>query len=104
MTILETRLNARSAEFRGNAEAMRALVADLKEKVNAVAVGGGPEARAKHTARGKLLPRDRVQMLLDPGTPFLELSQLAAYEHVRQRGAVAPGSSPASAASPGASA
>src|SRR5512147_1842821 len=80
MTTLETRLNARSPEFRGNAEAMRALVADLKEKVNAVAVGGGPEARAKHTARGKLLPRDRVQMLLDPGTPFLELSQLAAYE------------------------
>jgi 3-methylcrotonyl-CoA carboxylase beta subunit len=58
---------------------MRALVADLKEKVNAVGGGGGAEARAKHTARGKLLPRDRVQMLLDPGTPFLELSQLAAY-------------------------
>ena len=80
MTILETRLNVRSPEFRSNAEAMRALVADLKEKVNAVGVGGGPEARAKHTARGKLLPRDRVQMLLDPGTPFLELSQLAAYD------------------------
>ena len=80
MTILETRLNARSPDFRSNAEAMRALVADLKEKVNAVGVGGGPEARAKHTARGKLLPRDRVQMLLDPGTPFLELSQLAAFD------------------------
>jgi 3-methylcrotonyl-CoA carboxylase beta subunit len=79
MTILETRLNSRGAEVRTNVEAMRTLVADLKGKVAAVASGGGPEARAKHTARGKLLPRDRVQMLLDPGTPFLELSQLAAY-------------------------
>jgi 3-methylcrotonyl-CoA carboxylase beta subunit len=80
MTILQTRLNARSAEFRGNADSMRALVADLKQKLSNVAVGGGAEARAKHTARGKLLPRDRVQMLLDPGTPFLELSQLAGFD------------------------
>ena len=79
MTVLETRLNPRSAEFLRNGDAMRAQVADLKDKVTIVAAGGGPEARNKHTARGKLLPRDRVQMLLDPGTPFLELSQLAAY-------------------------
>ncbi len=58
---------------------MRALVDDLNAKVNLAALGGGAVARAKHTARGKLLPRDRVQMLLDPGTPFLELSPLAAY-------------------------
>lgn len=58
---------------------MRALVADLRDKVARIAQGGGEEARAKHLARGKLLPRDRVQQLLDPGTPFLELSQLAAY-------------------------
>jgi 3-methylcrotonyl-CoA carboxylase beta subunit len=79
MPVLETKLNARSADFVANAAAMQALVDDLNAKVNKAALGGGDVARAKHTARGKLLPRDRVQMLLDPGTPFLELSPLAAY-------------------------
>ncbi|MEY3783633.1 MAG: hypothetical protein RIS97_1812 [Pseudomonadota bacterium] len=79
MPVLETKLNARSADFVANATAMRALVDDLNIKVNKAALGGGDVARARHTARGKLLPRDRVQMLLDPGTPFLELSPLAAY-------------------------
>ncbi|MGZ9059405.1 MAG: methylcrotonoyl-CoA carboxylase, partial [Burkholderiaceae bacterium] len=79
MTVLETRFASRSAEVQANAQAMRAQVADLKDKVAAIAAGGGDQARSKHIARGKLLPRDRVQMLLDPGTPFLELSQLAAY-------------------------
>jgi 3-methylcrotonyl-CoA carboxylase beta subunit len=78
MPVLETQLNARSAEFGHNAAAMRALVADLNAKLAQVALGGGEAARAKHTGRGKLLPRDRVQMLLDPGTPFLELAPLAA--------------------------
>ncbi len=78
MPVLETQLNARSAEFGHNAAAMRALVADLNDKLAQVALGGGIVARAKHAARGKLLPRDRVQMLLDPGTPFLELAPLAA--------------------------
>ena len=79
MTTLDTRLNTRSDDFRAAAEYMRGLVADLKAKITKIAEGGGAEARAKHAARGKLLPRDRVQMLLDPGTPFLELSQLAGY-------------------------
>ncbi|HXF46823.1 MAG TPA: carboxyl transferase domain-containing protein [Burkholderiaceae bacterium] len=79
MPILETRLNPRADDFRAAAEHMRALVADLKSKVAKIAEGGGEEARKKHVARGKLLPRDRVTLLLDPGTPFLELSQLAAY-------------------------
>jgi len=79
MSVLETQLNARSADFMANAAAMRGLVADLNAKVTQVEMGGGDAARAKHTARGKLLPRDRVQMLLDPGTPFLELSPLAAW-------------------------
>ncbi len=79
MPILESKLNARSADFQGNAAAMRAVVDDLKAKLAQTAMGGGTAARAKHTARGKLLPRDRVAMLLDPGTPFLELSPLAAY-------------------------
>ena len=79
MPVLETKLNARSADFVANAAAMRSLVDDLNAKVNKAALGGGDTARAKHTARGKLLPRDRVQMLLDPGSPFLELSPMAAY-------------------------
>ena len=78
MPILETKLNARSAEFQANAVVLRAAVADLNAKLDVSALGGGDAARAKHTARGKLLPRERVQMLLDPGTPFLELSPLAA--------------------------
>jgi 3-methylcrotonyl-CoA carboxylase beta subunit len=78
MTILDTKLNARSADFQANAAAMRAVVDDLKTQIDKATFGGGEAARAKHTARGKLLPRDRVQMLLDPGTPFLELSPLAA--------------------------
>jgi 3-methylcrotonyl-CoA carboxylase beta subunit len=78
MSILETQLNARSADFQANAAAMRAVVDDLKAQIEKASLGGGEAARAKHTGRGKLLPRDRVQMLLDPGTPFLELSPLAA--------------------------
>src|SRR5450830_1438864 len=77
--ILESKLNPRSAEFQANASAMRAVVDDLAVQVAKAAAGGGEAARAKHTARGKLLPRERVQMLLDPGTPFLELSPLAAH-------------------------
>ena len=78
MPVLQTQLNARSADFQANAAAMRTLVDDLNAKFARVEQGGGEAARAKHTARGKLLPRDRVNMLLDPGTPFLELSPLAA--------------------------
>jgi 3-methylcrotonyl-CoA carboxylase beta subunit len=78
MTTLETKLNTRSAEFQANVVAMRAAVDDLRAKLVQTALGGGEAARAKHTARGKLLPRERVQMLLDPGTPFLEMSPLAA--------------------------
>ena len=78
MPVIETKLNARSAEFQANAAVLRAAVADLGAKLALSAQGGGSAARAKHTARGKLLPRERVQMLLDPGTPFLELSPLAA--------------------------
>ena len=78
MPVLATQLNARSADFQANAAAMRALVDDLHVQLAKAAAGGGEAARAKHTARGKLLPRDRVQMLLDPGTPFLEVAPLAA--------------------------
>ncbi len=78
MPVIETKLNARSADFVANAGAMRALVAELRARAAKVALGGGEAARAKHVARGKLLPRARVDALLDPGTPFLEFSQFAA--------------------------
>ena len=78
MPALDTKLNPRSADFQANALAMRALVTDLNAQVARAQEGGGEAARAKHAGRGKLLPRERVQMLLDPGTPFLELSPLAA--------------------------
>ncbi len=79
MPTIESQLNSRSADFQANAAAMRAQVEDLRAQVARAAAGGGEAARAKHTARGKLLPRERVQMLLDPGTPFLELAPLAAH-------------------------
>ncbi|WP_118181651.1 carboxyl transferase domain-containing protein [Paraburkholderia phosphatilytica] len=79
MPIIETKLNPRSDDFRANAAALEALVADLRAKIDQLAQGGGQAARDKHVSRGKLLPRDRIAQLLDPGTPFLELSQLAAY-------------------------
>jgi 3-methylcrotonyl-CoA carboxylase beta subunit len=79
MPILDTKLNPRSEDYRKNAAAMQGVVADLRAKVGELSLGGDKAARDKHLARGKLLPRDRVQLLLDPGTPFLELSQLAAH-------------------------
>ena len=78
MPVIHTELNPRDPGFAANAAAMAGLVADLRAKVATVALGGGEAARARHASRGKLLPRERVRMLLDPGTPFLELSQLAA--------------------------
>ena len=78
MSVIETKLNARSADFQANAAAMQELVDDLQAQVQKVGAGGGDAARKKHTDRGKLLPRVRVQMLLDPGTPFLEVAPLAA--------------------------
>ena len=79
MSLIHTQVQMRSAEAATNAAAMQAAVDDLRLQIQSVAHGGGEAARAKHVGRGKLLPRDRVQMLLDPGTPFLELSPLAAY-------------------------
>jgi len=79
MSALKSKLSPRAEDFQGNAQAMRELVGDLREKVAQSARGGSEEARSKHLARGKLLARDRVSALLDPGAPLLELSQLAAY-------------------------
>jgi len=79
MTVLTTALDPRTEEFRRNAASLEAQVADLRATAAAVREGGGAAARDKHLGRGKLLPRERVRTLLDEGSPFLELSQLAAY-------------------------
>jgi 3-methylcrotonyl-CoA carboxylase beta subunit len=79
MSVLQTQLNSRSADFLANAAAMQGVVDDLRVQLKKSAAGGGEKAKAKHVARGKLPPRERVQMLLDPGTPFLELAPLAAH-------------------------
>ena len=79
MPVLQTLLDPRSDAFHANAAAMRALVADLREKSAAIAGGGDEAARKRHESRGKLLPRERIRLLLDPGSPFLELSAFAAW-------------------------
>jgi len=79
MHVIKSAINTRAEDFRANQAHMRAQVEDLREKASTVSAGGGPAAREKHTARGKLLPRDRVDQLLDPGSPFLEIGQLAAW-------------------------
>ncbi len=79
MTILRTELDTGSESFAANADAMAALVADLEKTIATAEQGGGKGARDKHLARNKLLPRERVRALIDPGSPFLELSQLAAH-------------------------
>jgi len=79
MATLNSQVNSQSAEFKAKAEAMQALVADLQWQVSKVNSGGGEKYQAKHLARGKLLPRQRIEHLLDFASPFLELSQLAAH-------------------------
>src|SRR2546430_1545524 len=79
MPVIESKLDLRDATAVKNREAMTALVADLRFTVATIEQGGGEAACAKHVARGKLLPRDRVGALLDAGSPFLELSPLAAF-------------------------
>lgn len=69
-----------SPEFDANKKAMESLVADLRDKLSTIEQGGGDKARERHTSRGKLLPRERIDTLLDPGSAFLEFSSLAAHE------------------------
>src|ERR1041384_6009689 len=76
---LHSTIDPKSADFARNAEVMRGLVADLRDKLKEVAGGGGKASRARHTSRGKMLARQRVDLLLDPGTAFLEMSPLAAH-------------------------
>ncbi|MBW8880924.1 MAG: methylcrotonoyl-CoA carboxylase, partial [Asticcacaulis sp.] len=80
MPALKNEIDVRSAEFQANAERMQGLVGDLRQLTATIALGGPEAARQKLTARGKLLPRDRIAGLVDPGSPFLELSALAAHK------------------------
>ena len=80
MPVLQSKINARSDEYRRNEASMLEAVADLRDKVATIELGGGRDYQQRHLARGKLLPRERINALLDEGSPFLELSQLAAYQ------------------------
>ena len=79
MPVFKSQLDPRSADFKANAGRMTELVRDLREKVAKITIGGDEASRQKHVSRGKLLPRERVRTLLDPGSPFLEIGQLAAF-------------------------
>ncbi|MDF2643633.1 MAG: carboxyl transferase protein, partial [Pseudomonas sp.] len=80
MTTLHTRINTRSAEFNDNRAALLAQVEDLQQQLAQVRQGGGSKAQERHTSRGKLVPRERINRLLDIGSPFLEIGQLAAWQ------------------------
>ncbi|ALO34363.1 methylcrotonoyl-CoA carboxylase [Colwellia sp. MT41] len=80
MAKIVSKINTRSQDFVDNAAHMQSQIDDLREKLSEVKLGGGEKSRQRHLDRGKLLPRDRVNALLDPGSAFLELSQLAAYK------------------------
>ena len=95
MPKLSSRIDTSSHAFQANATQMRSLVNELIARSQLVAQGGGAEANAKHTARGKLLPRDRVTALLDAGSPFLELSPLAAWAMYGKTDGSQPGDAPA---------
>src|SRR5690606_11107224 len=93
MTILQSKINPRSDEFQANHQAMQQAVADLREKVETIHQGGGPVYQKRHTERGKLLPRERINKLLDEVCPILEIGQFAAYnvdgEDVHAAGVIA---------------
>ncbi|KAH9099069.1 hypothetical protein LEN26_016353 [Aphanomyces euteiches] len=78
--VLDGKINTKSKDFLESIERMNGLTSELKGRLDVVRLGGGESARAKHVARGKMLVRDRIDSLIDPGSPFLELSPLAAYD------------------------
>ena len=80
MTVLETEINTDSETFKDNYAAMQDVIADWQEKYQGIAEGGSEKAREKHLGRGKLLPRDRINTLIDAGSPFLEFSAFAGFE------------------------
>jgi len=79
MAIIKSQVDTGSKDFAANDTHLRELVADLQKHLDKVELGGGENARKKHSKRGKMLPRERIKQLIDPGTPFLELSPMAAH-------------------------
>ena len=79
MAVINSKINTKSSDYENNYQSMQAVVDNLKSTLDSIAKGGGEKACQRHINRGKLLPRERVQALLDPGSPFLELSPLAAH-------------------------
>jgi 3-methylcrotonyl-CoA carboxylase beta subunit len=79
MAIIKSQVDTSSKDFAANDAHLRELVADLQKQLDRVELGGGQQARKKHTKRGKMLPRERIKQLIDPGTPFLEFSPMAAH-------------------------
>ena len=79
MPVIQSQVSTASDAFRANTERMRELVNDISVRAATVERGGSEESRQRHVSRGKLLPRDRLAQLLDPGSPFLEVGQFAAY-------------------------
>lgn len=79
MAVLTSKINVRDETFQANADAMAALLADLNDKVETIKLGGGEALQQRHQSRGKLLVRDRIERLIDPGSPFLEIGQFAGW-------------------------
>ena len=79
MSVIESRIDTGAAEFAANERVNRALATDLRELVGRVSAGGSAAAREQHESRGKMLVRDRIDRLLDPGSPFLEVGQRAGH-------------------------
>jgi 3-methylcrotonyl-CoA carboxylase beta subunit len=85
MAAIQSKLNPRTEAFKANAQAMRALVDDLNAQLARISLGGPEDLRKRHAARGKLLPRERVERLLDPDTPFLEVGALAGFNVYKEK-------------------
>src|SRR5699024_8876557 len=90
-SVLGSAVDTAGPAFAANETANRALAQELRERIATAALGGPEKTRERHVARGKLLPRDRVDLLLDPGSPFLEIAPLAAYGLCGKDGQDAPG-------------
>ena len=80
MAIIKSKIDTQSDEFVQNTRDMQVVVDELRTRIEIIKQGGSEKNRERHMSRGKLMPRDRIAHLIDPGSPFLEFSELAAYE------------------------
>ncbi len=84
MSVIKSSINRKSEQFREYQSSMQVLVADLRKRVESIALGGGERARDKHLSRGKLLPRERIRVLLDTGSPFFGVVSVRCLQHVQK--------------------